>query len=92
MLTVSLSMVLLATAMWVRKTVPLIMVWSTLFFFFAFSAVHWSVPWVSFRQWRLIDLWNDTYLVGSRCLGVGPRASSVTRRTGLAKRPWSSEG
>ena len=71
-LTVSLSMILLATAMWLRKTVPLIMVWCTLFFFCRVVAdtvvdrLHFD------RHWRLFDLWNDTFLVGSACLGVDP--------------------
>jgi ABC-2 type transport system permease protein len=71
-LTTSLSLILLATAMWVRKTVPLIMVWSTLFFFCRVvtdalvSGLHFD------PRWRLFDLWNDTVVVGSRCLGVDP--------------------
>jgi ABC-2 type transport system permease protein len=71
-LTASLCTILLATALWLRKTVPLIMVWSTLFFFCRIVAdtvvdrLHFS------KYWRLFDLWNDTFLVGSRCLGVEP--------------------
>lgn len=69
-LTVSLSMILLATAMWLRKTVPLIMVWSTLFFFCRGVTGALVVILGFDPRWRLFDLWNDTYLVGSRCLGV----------------------
>jgi ABC-type transport system involved in multi-copper enzyme maturation permease subunit len=71
-LTVSLSLLLLATALWLRKTVPLVMVWSTLFFFCRVVA-DTVVERLNFdRHWRLFDLWNDTYLVGSRCLNVDP--------------------
>jgi ABC-type transport system involved in multi-copper enzyme maturation permease subunit len=76
-LTVSLTLVLLATATWVRRTVPLIMTWTTLFVFCRFATValvdrlpvgeRWD------PRWRLIDLWNDAYLVGSWCLGMDPR-------------------
>lgn len=72
-LTVSLSLILVATAGLLRRTVPMIMAWTTMFVFLRFLAsalvdgLHHS------RQWRLIDLWNDTYLLGNYCLGV-PRA------------------
>ncbi len=77
-LTVCLTLLLLATASWLRRTVPMIMAWTTLFFFCRMLAsalvdqLHYDV------RWRLIDLWNDTYLVGSTLLQIdlqGPRAS-----------------
>lgn len=72
LLTVFLSLVLVATATWLRRTVPLIMAWTTLFFFLrmlANSLVHG----LDFdARWRLIDLWNNTYLVGNYLLGLGP--------------------
>jgi ABC-type transport system involved in multi-copper enzyme maturation permease subunit len=70
-LTVCLSLMLVATATWLRRTVPMIMTWTTLFFFFRLLA-HALVD--GFRydpRWRLIDLWNNTYLVGSYLLGMG---------------------
>jgi hypothetical protein len=69
-LTVCLSLMLLATAVWLRRTVPLIMVWTTLFVFLRALAsalvdgLHYDA------RWRLIDLWHDTYLVGNACLGI----------------------
>src|SRR5205823_3793311 len=64
-LTASLSTVLLAAAMWLRKTVPLVMVWTTLFFFCR-VVTEVLVRGLSFdKHLRLFDLWNDTYLVGS---------------------------
>jgi ABC-2 type transport system permease protein len=69
-LTVCLTLLLLATATWLRRTVPMIMVWTTFFLFFRFLAsalvegLHYD------PRWRLIDLWNSTYLVGNACLGI----------------------
>ncbi len=64
-LTVCLSLVLLATAVWVRRTVPMIMTWCTLFFFFRVLAD--SLVFISNvdSRWRLIDLWNSMYCVGA---------------------------
>ncbi len=68
-LTVFLSVLLVAAATWMRRTMPLIMLWATLFLFFRLLAailvdgLHYSA------HWRLIDLWNDLCLVGFGCLG-----------------------
>jgi ABC-2 type transport system permease protein len=70
MLTLVLSTLLLATAMWVRRTVPLIMVWSTLFVFLRVLADTLVTRLHFHERWRLIDLWNDTVLVGGACLGM----------------------
>ncbi|MFO0842429.1 MAG: ABC transporter permease subunit [Gemmataceae bacterium] len=71
-LTVTLTTVLLATATWVRRTVPLIMTWTTLFFFCRLLS-HALVDGLQFDpRWRLIDLWNSTVYLGSLCLGVPP--------------------
>jgi hypothetical protein len=69
-LTVCLSLVLLATATWLRRTVPMIMVWTTFFLFLRLlgSALVDGLNYDA--HWRLIDLWNCTYLVGNACLGV----------------------
>ncbi len=71
MLTACLGLLLVATASWLRKTVPLIMAWTTLFFFFRLLAAALVDGLQYHPRWRLIDLWNDTYLVGSACLGMG---------------------
>src|SRR5581483_7529665 len=39
LLTVCLSLTLVATASWLRRTVPMIMAWTTLFFFFRLLSV-----------------------------------------------------
>jgi ABC-type transport system involved in multi-copper enzyme maturation permease subunit len=67
-LSVSLTLILLATATWLGRTVPLIMAWTGLFFFTRLLA-RGLVEDLRFNPyWRLIDLWNDTYLVGRACL------------------------
>lgn len=69
-LTVCLSLLLVATAVWVRRTVPLVMVWAGVFVLCR-SLAAFLVNGQQFDpRWRLIDLWNDLYLVGAWCLGV----------------------
>ncbi len=69
-LTVSLSLILLGTAIAVRKTVPLIMVWTTLFLFCRLLQVALVDRLGLSRFWRLIDLWNSTVVIGKACLGL----------------------
>jgi ABC-type transport system involved in multi-copper enzyme maturation permease subunit len=69
-LTMTLSLLLLATALWLKRTVPMIMVWTTLFLFCRVLADKLVVELHGSPFWRLIDLWNDTVLVGNACLGV----------------------
>jgi ABC-type transport system involved in multi-copper enzyme maturation permease subunit len=71
-LTICLSLLVLAIAAWLRKTVPLIMVWVAVLIFgplFGNALVdnlHYDV------RWRLLDLWNNMYILGSWCLDVAP--------------------
>jgi hypothetical protein len=67
-LTVCLTLILLATATWLRRTVPLIMTWTTLFTFCRFLSSALVDGLGADPRWRLIDLWNNTYLVGMSCL------------------------
>lgn len=69
-LTASLTTVLLATATWVRRTVPLIMTWTTLFFFCRLLSQA-LVEGLQFDpRWRLLDLWNSTVYLGGLGLGI----------------------
>jgi ABC-2 type transport system permease protein len=61
---------LLATATWLRRTVPMIMAWTTMFFFLRLLANGLVDTMKYDARWRLIDLWNDTYVVGNMCLGI----------------------
>jgi hypothetical protein len=67
-LSVVLSLVLVALAVGLRKTVPMIMAWTTLFFFFRRLADALVIRLNYDPRWRLIDLWNDLFVVGSACM------------------------
>jgi ABC-type transport system involved in multi-copper enzyme maturation permease subunit len=68
-LTVTLSLVLMATATWVRRTVPMVTLWTTLFVFGRIMQ-RWLVDGLKFDpRWRLIDLWNNMYLAGMWMMG-----------------------
>lgn len=64
-----LSILLVATASWMRRTMPLIMIWMSLFFFVRLLAnilvdgLQLSV------RFRLIDLWNNMTILGQGLLG-----------------------
>ncbi|MCI0462725.1 MAG: ABC transporter permease subunit [Gemmataceae bacterium] len=73
LLTVFLSVTLVATASWVRRTVPMIMVWTTVFLFFRLLATILVDGLGYDERWRLIDLWNNLRLVGYTCLGIEQR-------------------
>lgn len=69
-LTTCLSLLVVATAVWVRRLVPLAMVWAGVFVLLRLIAM-WMVDGQRYDpRWRLIDLWNDLYLCGLWCLGV----------------------
>jgi hypothetical protein len=69
-LSVCLSLMIVAAATWLRKTVPLIMTWTTFFLFFRLLAVAMVDGFKYSPRWRLIDLWNCTYIVGNALLGM----------------------
>jgi ABC-2 type transport system permease protein len=69
-LTVCLSAVLLAAAVWVRRTVPLIMIWCALFFFCARLGEALVFVLNMDPRWRLLDLWNCMYRVGAWMLSA----------------------
>jgi ABC-type transport system involved in multi-copper enzyme maturation permease subunit len=70
-LTVVLSLLVIATAVWVRRTVPLAMIWMGLFALLPMLA-GWLVDATKDERWRLIDLWNSLYLCGLSCLRADP--------------------
>jgi hypothetical protein len=85
LLTVCLSVLLVATASWARRTMPLVLVWSTVFLFFRLLAaivvdgLHYS------EHWRLMDLWNDLRLVGCACLQMEHERISPQPQPGTAE-------
>jgi ABC-type transport system involved in multi-copper enzyme maturation permease subunit len=70
-LTVCLSVILVATASWLRRTMPMIMVWTALFLFLPLVASVFVQVLRFDESWRLLDLWNNLCLMGNACLGSG---------------------
>jgi hypothetical protein len=69
-LTFTLGLLLLSTASMLQRTVPMIMVWASVFVFGRLLA-HLLVDGLRFdSRWRLVDLWNNLYLAGNWCLGM----------------------
>jgi len=86
LLTVVLSLLLVATAVWVRRTVPLIMIWSGLFVL-ARSVAGFLVEVQGFHPvLKLIDLWNDLYLIGLWFMG----ADIDPGKLGPNPQPWQA--
>ncbi len=70
-LTVALSLLVMATSVWLRRTVPLVMVWMGVFALLPMLS-GWLVGATKYEEWRLIDLWNNLYLCGLNCLQAAP--------------------
>ena len=70
LMTIVLTLILLATAVRMKKTVPLVLTWTTLFFFLRRLTRALVVRFNFDPRWRLIDVWNDLFLIGSRTLGI----------------------
>ncbi len=68
-LAVPLGLMLVAAATWVRRTMPLVMVWTTLFLFIRLLASILVDVLRYDEHWRLFDLWNNLCLLGFACLG-----------------------
>jgi ABC-type transport system involved in multi-copper enzyme maturation permease subunit len=71
-LTVTLSLLLVATAVWLRRTMPLVMVWAGIFVLARGLAAFLVEGRRLDPNWKLIDLWNDLYRVGLWLLDVPP--------------------
>jgi ABC-type transport system involved in multi-copper enzyme maturation permease subunit len=78
-LTVFLGLLLVATASWLRRTVPMVMVWTALFVFARGLREMFERVAPDSTAWRYVDLWYDASLVGDWLLGLqpegGPRAA-----------------
>ena len=74
LLSAFLSLVLVAAAVALKRTVPLIMAWTTGFFFFRRLAEALVDRLYYDPRWKLIDLWNDLYLAGNSLLSVPYRS------------------
>jgi ABC-type transport system involved in multi-copper enzyme maturation permease subunit len=76
-LTITLGLLLVATAVMVRRTVPLVMIWTGIFVLCRTLAAFLAEVQRLGPTWRLIDLWNDLYLIGLFLLG-GERTEAKT--------------
>ncbi len=72
MLSVFLSILLVATASWMRRTMPLIMVWMSIFFFLRLLAIQLVDAMRMDVRFRLLDLWNNLTILGQGLLGFRP--------------------
>jgi ABC-type transport system involved in multi-copper enzyme maturation permease subunit len=70
-LTLTLSLLTVATAVLVRRTVPMAMIWMGMFVLLPMLS-GWLVATLKDERWRLLDLWNNLYLCGLSCLDVNP--------------------
>jgi ABC-2 type transport system permease protein len=71
-LTVFLGILLVATAAWAPRTMPLILVWSTLFLFLPALAKLLVERLRYDAHWWLLDPWYSIGLLGMACLGYQP--------------------
>ncbi len=69
-LAVTLSLLLMATSVLLRRTVPLVMAWTGIFVLGRMLGGFLVEGQRFHPAWRLIDLWNDLYLLGLWCLGA----------------------
>ena len=76
-LTFVLGILLVTTAAWMERTMPLILVWTSGFLF----ARALAIALVNLHQdarWRLLDLWNSLGLLGQACLGFDHKEINPT--------------
>jgi ABC-type transport system involved in multi-copper enzyme maturation permease subunit len=73
LLTACLSLMLVATASWLKRTMPMIMGWVALFLFLPVVAAILVEVLRYDEHWRLLDIWNDLCLVGNALLDAPPR-------------------
>jgi len=70
LLSVCLSIMLVAAASWMRRTMPLVMLWTSVFLFLPLLAdilvrgLHYD------PRFQLIDMWNNMALLGLASLGI----------------------
>jgi ABC-type transport system involved in multi-copper enzyme maturation permease subunit len=86
LLTVTLSLMIVAAATWLRRVVPMVMVWATAFVFSSRVTSTLVGPLHYNARWRLIDLWNNLYIVGNACLGM----DHESLRTGPQPAVWEA--
>lgn len=89
-LTLVLSALLLSAAIWMRNTVPMVMLWMAIFVFARLMS-GWLVDGLKYdERWRLIDIWNNLYLLGLWCLQVDPSTIRPVGQPSFSQAAWVS--
>ena len=76
LLSLSIGLLLLALVSWMPRPVPLVILWGGLFVFLPIlssvlaETLRDSEVNLEESSWRLLDLWNNLYIVGSKFFGV----------------------
>ena len=68
-LSVTLSLLVVAMASWLQKTVPLVMSFACLFFLLPAIGRILRITYDD-RLWKLLGLWHDIWLLGTWCFGI----------------------
>ena len=68
-LSVTLSLLVVAMASWLQKTVPLVMSFACLFFLLPTIGRILQRTYDN-RYWNLLGLWHDIWIVGTWCFGI----------------------
>jgi ABC-2 type transport system permease protein len=76
LLTVVLSLMLVAVASWVRRTMPLVLMWTTLFLFLRMLSEILVEGLHFHKSFRLMDMWNNLRIVGCSFLAMDLPARS----------------
>src|SRR5262249_28201420 len=69
------SIMLVATASLLRRTMPMILGWTAVFLFLPLVAAILVNVLNLDEHWRLLDLWNNLCLVGNALLGIEGKGS-----------------
>lgn len=79
---VTLSVLVVALASWLRRTAPLVAVWAGLLVFLRFLTERFVDRLGYDPLWRLCDVWNNLYIVGCWCLNTTADLDSHLSRPG----------
>lgn len=85
LLSLFLGILLVAVAAWARRTLPLVLAWTGLFFLLPLLAGLLVDGLHGDPHWRLLDLWNDLFYLGCALL------QASAERLGPVPRPTTDE-